>query len=178
MNVVWLLLAFVLLFALFVVSRARVYGRLFGDEHFIELGRGLATVRAAAIERIIDEGSEKPPSRGDPRALLTSSGLLVVYTVSKRGAAFVHHCSVGATRSVTAHAVGETFVLFVAKVLRLPIEKMAFQIADSTVHHGEAVLDEAAHRALVSTTIIVVTETNVADLRRQAMEAREGIRWH
>jgi hypothetical protein len=90
----------------------------------------------------------------------------------------VHHCSVGATRSVTAHAVGETFVLFAATVLGLPIEKRTFGFAESTVHHGEAAVDEAGHRALVAAGPVVVTADNVAELRRQVMEATTGIRWH
>ena len=124
MSVGWILLAFILLAALTLVSRARMYGRLFGDDHFIEIGRSLAAVRAAALETITDEEGALPRSREDPRAFVTSSGLVVVYTVWKREAEFVHHCSVGAARSATAHAVGETFVLFVAKVLGLPIETM------------------------------------------------------
>jgi len=178
MGIGWVFLAFVLLAAGVIVSRARVYGRLFGDDHFIELGRGLAGVKAAALDRIADGVDAEPPARGDPRALLTSSGLLVVYTITWHETEFVHHCSVGATRSVTAHAVGETFVLFAATVLGLPIGKMTFRLAESTVHHGEAVVDQAGHRELVAAGPVVVTPNNVADLRRQAMEARTGIRWH
>jgi hypothetical protein len=174
----WLFLSLVLLAAGVLVSRARMYGKLFGNDHFLELGRALARVRTAALERIADGDEEGPPARDDPRAFLTSCDLLVVYTVKRRENEFVHHCSVGATKSVTAHTVGETFVLYAARVLGLPIEKMSFGFSESTVHHGEAVVDEAEHEALVDAPVVVVTANNVADLRREAMEAREGIRWH
>jgi hypothetical protein len=177
MSIGWLFLALVILAVAKLLSRARMYARLFGDDHFIEIGRGLAGVRTAALEHIADEDDAEPPARDDPRALATSSGLVVVYTVRRRQAEFVHHCSVGAARSATAHTVGETFVLFTAKVLRLPTEKMNFYFTKSTVHHGEAVIDEAEHDALVAAGPVVVTMNNVADLRRQAMEARAGIRW-
>jgi hypothetical protein len=176
MNALWFFVALLVLAGMVLVSRASMYGRLFGDEHFVEIGRRVSGLKAAALARVIDSDAE-PDVQNDPRILKTPLGLAIVYTIKKRETEFVHHCSVGATRSATAHAVGETFLLFVAKVLGLPIEKMTFEIADSTVHHAEAVVSEAEHAALAAALVVDVSMANVAELRRAAMETRDGIRW-
>ncbi len=177
MSIVWLFVALLVVFGAVVVSRARMYGRLFGDEHWVEIGRGIGGLKAAAFERLIEVDGDAPTSADDPRILATSSSLVIVYTVSTRDADFVHHCSVGTRGGATAHAVGSTFLLFVVKALGLPAEKLTFQIADSTVHHAEATLGEAEHRALSANPALEVSAGNVADFRRSVMEARDGVRW-
>jgi hypothetical protein len=177
LSIVWLFVSLLVVFGLVVASRARMYGRLFGDEHWLEIGRGIAGTKAAALGRVIETDGDAPVSRGDPRIIATSSGLVIVYTVQKREADFVHHCSVGTRGGATAHAVGSTFVVLVAKLLGLPTEKTTYQIADSTIHHAEAVVDEAEHLALAAAPVPEVSAGNVAELRRDVMEAREGVRW-
>lgn len=177
MSIVWLFVALLVVFGAVVASRARLYGRLFGDDHWIEIGRGIAGVKAAAFARVIDTDDDAPTSRDDPRILATSSGLVIVYTVQKRDADFVHHCSVGTKGGATAHAVGSTFLLLVVRLLGLPAEKVTYQIADSTIHHAEAVVDDAGHHALSAAPVPELSAGNVAELRRDVMEAREGVRW-
>lgn len=177
MSIVWLFVALLVVFGLVVVSRARMYGRLFGDEHWIEIGRGIPAVKTAAFARVIETDADAPKPPDDPRILATSCGLVVIYTVLKRDADFVHHCSVGMRGGVTAHAVGETFLLLVVKTLGLPAKRMAFHFGESTVHHGEVVVDEAEHQALAVAPVLEISATNVAEFRREVMEAREGIRW-
>ena len=173
----WFVLALIVLAALVIVPRMRMYGRLFGDEHFVEIARGLGRIKTAALAHVAsaDEAPSSPAE--DPRILVTTERLVVVYTVKQRDADFVHHCSVSVAGGVTAHAVGSTFLVFVVKVLRLPIAKMIFAFADTTVHHGEAVVDAAAHAALAAAPVVGVTASNVGEIRREAMEARDGVRW-
>jgi hypothetical protein len=107
----------------------------------------------------------------------TSSGLVVVYTVAKREAEFVHHCSVSTRGGVTAHTVGSTFLLLVVRLLGLPAERMDFHFGQSTVHHGEVAVDEAEHGVLSAAPVLEITPANIAELRADVMESREGVRW-
>src|SRR5262249_45910610 len=150
--------------ALVVVSRAKTYRRLFGDDHFLEIAKAAARLKAAGVEQLTQTDSDLPSSSDDPRILLTSAGLAIVYTVRQEEAAFRHHCSVGVQRGITANAVGGTFLMYVARLLGLPIERMQFEIGKSTVHHGEVVLDAAQHEALVSARVPPVTASNVVEL--------------
>jgi hypothetical protein len=177
MNIVWLFVALLVVFGAVVVSRARMYGKLFGDEHWLEIGRRLAGSKEAAFARVIDSDDDAPSTRDDPRILATSFGLVIVYTVQRRDADFVHHCSISTRGGATAHAVGSTFLLLVVKLLGLPAEKTTFHIADSTVHHAEAVVDEVEHAALSEVPVPEVSASNVDELRRGVMEARDAVRW-
>jgi hypothetical protein len=134
-------------------------------------------VKAAAFARVIETDADAPAPPDDPRILVTSCGLVIVYTVQKRDAEFAHHCSVGTKGGATAHAVGSTFLLLIVKLLGLPAEKTGYQIADSTVHHAEAVVDEAEHAALSGARGVDVSASNVAEFRRDVMEDRERIKW-
>src|SRR3954468_3534958 len=161
----WLIGGFVVaIVAAFLLSRASSYRQLFADEHFIAIGRGAAHLKAAAIAQIIQTDSDHPASPNDPRILKTPAGLAIVYTVQKRESGFVHHCSVSVSGRYTAHAVGGTFVIFIMKLIGIPIERSQFEIGASTVHHGEATLDQAAHGALLRVPPQEVSASNVAEL--------------
>jgi hypothetical protein len=161
----------------FFVSRARSYGRLFANEHFIEIGRGASGLKVAAVANVIQSDSDQPRSPNDPRILTTSAGLAIVYTVRKHQSDFVHHCSVSMRGGYTANAVGGTFVVFVMKLVGMPVERAGFEIGASTVHHGEVTLDQAEHDDLVTAPTPDISASNVAEFRRAALEARNGIDW-
>jgi hypothetical protein len=167
----------VLLIALWLSSRARRYARLFADPHLLEIGRGLARVKAAALAHVIRDERDEPMARDDPRILATSAGLAIVYTVSERELGFVHHCSVSVIGGPTAHAVGGTFVLFVAKLLGLTPAELRCSVAASTVHHAELSLDAARHAALAARPVPELGPAALAALRRGALEARGRVTW-
>lgn len=161
----------------FLLLRAGSYRRLFADEHFIAIGHGAKGLKAAAVARVIRTDDDLPASTSDPRILTTPAGLAIVYTVQEKGSRFLHHCSVSVAEGYTAHAVGGTFVVFVMKLVGLPIERSQFEIGASTVHHGEATLDPAEHDELVRAPTTDVSTSNVAELRNAAFDARHGIHW-
>jgi hypothetical protein len=164
--------------AAFLVSRARSYRRLFADEHFIAIGRAARTLKAAAVTHVIQADRDQPTSPNDPRILTTPAGLAIVYTVQKRESKFVHHCSVSVPGGYTAHAVGGTFLVFVMKLVGIPIERAALGIGASTIHHGEVTLDQAEHDALASAPTPEVSASNVAEFRRESFDARSRIAWN
>jgi hypothetical protein len=174
----WILLGLVVAAAAaFVLLRTGSYRRLFADEHFIAIGRGARSLKAAALARVIQTDDDAPTSPSDPRILTTPAGLAVVYTVAESGSGFVHHCSVSVVGGYTGNAIGGTFVVFVMKVIGLPIERSKFEIGASTVHHGEVTLDQTEHDDLVCAPTTEVSSSNVDELRRAAFDARSGIQW-
>lgn len=169
---VWLVLLGVVIVA-FVAMRLRRYARFFSDEHWLEVARGLGPVKQAALERVIRDGEGEPRvQENDPRAFVSSAGLAIVYTVSEGAGGYVHHWSVGAVSGPTAHALGGAFVLFVAKLLGFSPSDLRCEVAPSTVHHAEVVLDAAQHAALAAAPAREVSREELAELRREILEAR------
>src|SRR3954447_1777712 len=109
-------LVVVLAFA-WMFLRGNVYKHLFADAHFVEVARGLARVKTAALANPLADDTEMPPPHEDPRVLTTSAGMILAYTVSRVEDRFVHHYSVSVGGGYIAHAVGETFVLLAAKLM-------------------------------------------------------------
>jgi hypothetical protein len=167
----------VALFALWLASRARRYAVLFAAPHLLEVARGLARAKTAALARVIRDERDVPTAPDDPRIVATSAGIAIVYTVSERPPRFVHHCSVSAMSGPTPHAVGGAFVMFVAKLLGLAQAELECFISASTVHHAELSLDAARHAALAAAPIPTLTPAALADLRRDALEARSSVNW-
>ena len=64
-----------------LVSRARRFAALFGDPHLLEIGRGLARIKAAALARVMRDASDAPTAGDDPRVLSTSAGLAIVHRI-------------------------------------------------------------------------------------------------
>ena len=160
-----------------VVFRGAVYRRLFGDGHFLEVARGVGRVKAAALDKVIASDEDEVRSPADPRALVTSAGLALLYTVRRVEDRFVHHYSVSVAGGYTAHAVGETFVLFVAKLLGVPFESLALGVGRSTVHHAEFQLSAGEQSEFTGRPVPEVSPAEVTAFRGEWVEARKHLRW-
>jgi hypothetical protein len=135
------------------------------------VGKWAAGLKAAALARMIPPAS-MPTSADDPRIVKTSAGLAIIYTVARGDTTFTHHCSVSVPGGPTLHAVGWRFVPLVAKLVGLPLERMAFEIGKSTVHHGEVVLSQIEHEAVALAPIPEVSTSNLAEWRLLANDHR------
>ncbi len=160
-----------------VVYRAAVYRRLFADEHFLEVARGLGRVKTAALDGVTAAGEEAVPSPADLNVLVTRAGLAVLYTVRQAEGEFVHHYSVSVVGGYTAHAVGETFVLFVAKLLGVPFGSLALGVGRSTVHHAEFRLSAAEQAEFAARPVPEVSPAEVTAFRQEWAEASKQLRW-
>jgi len=163
--------------AALLVARASRYRRLLADAHFLEVGRGLARIKAAALAKIVHAHGDEPQSADDARILTTTAGLAVVYTVSQELTGHLHHCSVSVIGGPTPHAVGATFILFVAQLLGLPIARLRLEIGASTVHHAEVRLDQAEHQRLAAASVPELDASAMVELRRDAFESRTRLLW-
>lgn len=174
----WVIVGFGVVSAVaFVRSRTRRYRRLFADEHFFEIAHACPRLKAAALERPIIDEQDMPRTPDDPRALVTRAGLAIVYTVRPQESELVHHCSVSVPGGYTAHAVGATFVVFLAKLIGLPIEKSSFVIGSSTVHHLDASLSPEDHARVVAHAVPEVSESNYPEVRRNVQDAIRRVTW-
>jgi hypothetical protein len=176
-ETLWIALGFVVVgVGLTIASRAKAYGRIFGEDHFVEIARGAANLKVTALANVFDENETTTPREGPPM-LVTGPGLAIVYTILKRGSEFVHHCSVSASGGFTAHAIGSLFLMFIVKLFGWPVDRAIFEVGKSTVHHGEVVLDQDAHEAWITRAVPEVTDANAAEFRKACMEARTTVEW-
>jgi hypothetical protein len=164
--------------AWWIMSRRSLYRTLFSDPHLMEFGQGLAARKAAALRDVIGMSGGEIQSPDDPRILRTSAGLALVYTVSIREpATYVHHASISMPGRVTAHAVGETFILLWARLLGIEYERLALQVSPTSVHHAEFVLDENEQSSFAQRPVEAPTVALLQAFHAESARARQGLRW-
>jgi hypothetical protein len=161
-----------------ILSRSRAYSRFFSDAHFLEVARGIPRIKAAALDRILAPNEDAALSPDDSRALVTSAGLAFFYTIQYIGDRFIHHYSVSEAGRITTAALGETYTLFVAKLLGVPFGALKLEIGRYAVRHAEFILSNAEQSAFVARATPEVSAEDVKTLRRELMEARERLQWH
>lgn len=166
----WFLLVLGVLVGWWLIGRVRLYGRLFAPAHYRELNERLVSARAAALARVDDELNDITPE--DPRAILTSAGLVVFVTIRRDGDVYVHHISLSLAGRPTTHALGRTFTVFVAERLGWDLSRAAFVFSSLPVFHGELHLDEAAQQAWAPRA--VATELG-DDVHARAFARREAV---
>jgi hypothetical protein len=174
----WLLLCLAVVvagLAWWTVSRLSVYRRLFAVAHMSEFGQGLAALKQAAMRAAGDGGDVSSPD--DARILRTSAGLALLYTISiKAPGTYVHHASVSIPGRVTAHAVGETFILLWAKLLGVKYERLALEVSPTTVHHAEFMLDENEQANFARRPVQAPTVELLQAFRSDCAAARQSLR--
>jgi hypothetical protein len=175
---VWVIPGFVIaVIFLGIVSRIRAYRRFFADAQFLEVSQGVPRLKAAALDRIIALNEDQAPSPSDPRALITSAGLIFFYTIHHVENRFVHHYSVSEAGRITAAALSETYTLFVAKLLRVPFEALKLEMGQSAIRHAEFILSDAEQSEFAARATLEISAAEVKAFRLECMEARERLRW-
>ena len=162
---------------LWIVSRIRAYRRFFADTHFLEVSQGVPRLKAAALDRIIAPNEDQAPSPSDPRALVTSAGLAFFYTIHRVENRFVHHYSVSEAGRITAAALGETYTLFVAKLLGVPFGTLKLEMGQSAIRHAEFILSDAEQSEFAARATLEISAAEVKAFSRECMEVREHLRW-
>jgi hypothetical protein len=171
----WLCIGAVLaLIAFWLVSRGRMYDRIFSDEHFLEVAEGMAAIKQEALAHI----GQKLDPPNDPRVLQTSAGLAVFYTINGPSShGFTHHVSVSIPGDYTAGGVGRRFTILAAIVLGLPLDRLALAFSRAGVHHASVVLSAADHEAICEGPLRAVSKDGVGALRAEVEAALEKLQW-
>jgi hypothetical protein len=116
-------------------------------------------------------------SPDDARILHTSAGLVFVYTVSADPAGkYVHHASVSVPGGVTAHAVGEMFILLWARLLGVGYERLVLQMSPATVHHAEFVLDGSEQADFAQRPVEAPTADMLKAFQAECLRVRQSMR--
>lgn len=155
-----------------LVSRARSYGRLLSDAHFLSIASGAARLRRAACARVINAEADAIADANDPRVLSTELGLAIVYTVTRRQAEFTHHCSVSFPGQHVAQSSLELFLHFVVRVLEFPTQQTRVEPGVGAVRHAECVLSADEHADLEARAPLDLSASNLLAWRSEAMNAR------
>jgi hypothetical protein len=158
-----------------IFLRSRAYRRLFADEHFLEVAQAVARLKVAALGKVIALGSDEALSPTDPRALVTSSGLALFYTVRRDDERFVHHYSVSVAGGYTSRVVGEMFTLFIARLLGVPFEALTLEVGRSAVHHAEFHLSTAEQVKFAELAVLKAQPAEITSFRREYMEVRKHL---
>jgi hypothetical protein len=174
----WVLLAGLALGAgWLIVPRVLLYQKLFGVPHLMEFAHGLPALKQAAMRQVTTGGELAAPSPSDGRILQTSAGLVFVHTVSIHpDGGYAHHASVSLPGRVTAHAVGETFILLWARLLGVDVRRLVLQVSPATVHHAEFVLNNGEQDSFARRPVETPTEDMLKAFHAECLTVRQNMR--
>jgi hypothetical protein len=173
----WVLAGLALGAVWLIVSRVLRYEKLFGVPHLMEFAQALPALKEAAMRQVMTGGDWGEPSPGDDRVLQTSAGLVFVYTVSiDPDGRYAHHASVSLPGRITAHAVGETFILLWARLLGIDYQRLVLQVSPATVHHAEFVLHSGEQEGFAQRPVETPTADMLKAFQAECLRARQHLR--
>jgi hypothetical protein len=166
---------FVILIARYVSKRGRIYKRVFADEHFLEIARRVAALKAGALERIDDQEGLADP-RTDPRAMITGAPLVFVYTINTDGSNYDHQLSVSVP-GYTAHAVGDMFLRWALELLDVDLDDCELVILPSTVHFVHWRYGAEQQARFVARPLAEADKARLAEFRQARRTSGVSNRW-
>jgi hypothetical protein len=167
-----------ILAALWLVDSHRAYQEIFADEHFREVTARLPALKRAALERVILSASDAVCTPEDPRGMLTSAGLSVLYLIGREGCWFHHDLSLSwVRRPYTPHAIGNMFLCFLARLLGIGMERLCFRISAKTVHHTAFTLSALEHQQFADRPVVSLSLDELAAFRRHWALSGRMVRW-
>ncbi len=163
---------------LWLVVSHRAYQKVYADEHFREVAARLPALKRAALERVILSASDAVCTSEDPRGMLTSAGLAVLYLIGREGRWFHHDLSVSwVSRPYTPHAIGNMFLCFLARLLGIGMVRLCFRISAKTVHHTAFTLSALEHQQFADRSVASLSLDELAAFRRHWALSGRMVRW-
>jgi len=173
----WILACLAVVAVWWIVSRVLSYNRLFAFPHLRQFGEALPALKQAAMHEVVPGVGWDVLLPDDARIMRTLAGLAFVYTISIDPAGrYVHHASVSIPGRVTAHAVGEMFILLWARLLGVEYGRLVLQISPATVHHAEFVLDGCEQGDFARRAVEAPTEDMLKAFQAECLTARQNLR--
>lgn len=176
----WFLPAAILVVVVIVwiVRSSRVYNKVFSDAHCHEVADKLPALKEGAVTHPILSEQDAPKPPADPRFLLTSVGLALVYTIRPDGEQYQHHLSVSlATHGYTAHAVGDMFIRLLAHLLGVEMSRLQLAVSSSTVHHAVFTLSREEHEEYAMRPVALLTSDGLAKFREEWTASLHTVQW-
>jgi hypothetical protein len=165
-----------ILASLWLLDSHRIYSRVFSDDHFHEVATHLPALKRAALARLVFSESDAVCTPEDPRGMLTSAGLAVLYLIGCEGRWFHHDLSVSMpSRAYTIHTVGNRFGCFLARLLGIGMERLQFHFSSRRIHHTVFTLNADEHRQFADRSVTPLSPEQLAAFRRHwALSRRMG----
>lgn len=162
--------------SLWLLENHRVYTQGFSDDHFHEVAARLPALKRAALARLVFSESDAVCTPEDPRGMLTSTGLAVLYLIGREGRWFHHDLSVSLPiRASTIHAVGNVFGCFLARLLGISRERLHHHISSRSVHHTGFTLSAEEHEQFADRPVTPLSPGDLAAfLRHWTLSWRTG----
>jgi hypothetical protein len=162
--------------SLWLLESHRVYTRVFSDEHFHEVATRLPALKRAALARLVFSESDAVCTPEDPRGMLTSAGLAVLYLIGQEGRWFHHDLSISSpSRAYTIHAVGNVFGCFLARLLGIGKERLHLHISSRSIHHAGFTLSTEEHEQFADRPVTPLSPEELSAFRRHwALSWRTG----
>ena len=172
----------VMLVVFVMLAKGPLFRRIFADAHFLECARGARNAALAACRR---KGAALPSNKEeiarDERVFISSEGLVLHYGVregdGEDAGQFVHHYSISLATGYTPHAIGGTFVVWVARILEVDLSMGWVGISRNRVHHAEFALDAAEQREFERNRCEIPPQSEVRDLQVENRALRDCLDW-
>ena len=153
--------------SLWLLESHRVYTKVFSDDHFHEMAARLPALKRAALARLVFSESDAVCTPEDPRGMLTSAGLAVLYLIGREGRWFHHDLSVSLPiRAYTIHAVGYVFSCFLTRLLGIGMKRLHLHISVRRIHHAEFTLSADEHEQFAERPVTPLSSEELAAFRR------------
>ena len=153
--------------SLWLLDSHRAYTKVFSDDHFHEVAARLPALKRAALARLVFSESDAVCTPEDPRGMLTSAGLAVLYLIGREGRWFHHDLSVSLPiRAYTIHAVGNVFGCFLARLLGIGRERLHLHLSSRSVHHTGFTLSAEEHEQFADRPVTPLSPEELAVFRR------------
>jgi hypothetical protein len=162
------------LFFLWIILRGRYYKKILSDPHLLEFAQLLAKVRLAALEKH-SESARLAHQQNDPRAVVTSRGLAMVYTIRRKGEDFTHCLSVGLRGRYTPRAVGGTFIALASLLLKQDLHKFHLSLGTRHLHICTFTLDEMEHANFRQREVSVPELEHISALHAECRGLRDQL---
>jgi hypothetical protein len=163
---------------LWLLRSFEAYAKVFSDEHFREVSARLPALKRAALERVLVPEANAVCTPEDPRGMLTSAGLAVLYLVGREGDWFHHYLSVSSpTLGYTAHAVGDMFTCLLVRLLGVGVDRLRLWVSSRTVHHAAFTLSAGEHEHFAGQPVTPLSPEELAAFRRDWILSWRAVRW-
>lgn len=177
-GILLILIVLLTLAGLWLLDSYRDYAKVFADEHFREVAARLPALKRAALERIISPASDEVCTPQDPRGMLTSAGLTVLYLIGREGCCFHHDLSVSwPIRAYTPRAVGNMFLCFLAHLLGIGLERLYLRVSSKTVHHAAFTLNTEEQDQFADRALTCLSSEELAAFREDWAPGWKRIKW-
>ena len=181
MNFVWptLIIILVLLAAfLFSVAIPGKYGKMFADDHLLEVWTRMGQAKRAALDAVNQGASSDSQiaSPETPQHFTTSAGVTFVYTIDQRQGGYYHHHISMSHRRLMAMAAATYFTALLGEIFTIDVGRAMLQTSRRMIHHLTFTLDEASQAQFASTAVIVPDASMLVEVRQRVLAIRPQVR--